>query len=426
MLRINDFFLVFILKVNQQTDNPIPIHTGETLMGKYEDHWLTPKRIRNYSYIFLCIFVCALFLRFYTANGNFDFTDQPLGSDFTSFYAAAKLATQGDAASVYHFESHFAAEKEAVGDQLQNYYSFSYPPTYLLILSPFAKLPYLIAWLVWIGLTLAFFILMISKISGRPEALIVALAFPAVFWTIEHGQNAFLTAGLLAGGLHYLERKPILAGILFGLMSFKPHFGALLPFVFMVSGHWRVFFSAALTTIGFALCSWLMFGSEVWIAFLQSFSETSQTLNSGRVPFYKMQSLYASLRNTGLSIDPAYLLHGLFALGIFGFTLWIWHKPFDIRLKKATLCIGTVLFSPFMLSYDLTILAAAIVYLADYLIKTNFRPQLANLLFVVWISPFIVSTLSKYIPIPWTSILLSLLLYQILVICRLSYSKNEE
>ena len=147
----------------------------------------------------------------------------------------------------------------------------------------------------WQGLTLAFFVIMMKKLAGRSEAILLALAFPAVFVTIGHGQNAFLTAGLFAGALHYLNRKPVVAGLLIGLLTFKPHLGLLIPFVLMVSRCWRVFFSASVTSISFAAMSWLILGSETWAAFFSSTSKAASRINDGMVPFYKMQSLFASL-----------------------------------------------------------------------------------------------------------------------------------
>ena len=43
----------------------------------------------------------------------------------------------------------------------------------------------------------------------------LALACPAVLINVGHGQNGFLTAALLGGALVLLDRRPIVAGILF-------------------------------------------------------------------------------------------------------------------------------------------------------------------------------------------------------------------
>ena len=57
----------------------------------------------------------------------------------------------------------------------------------------------------------------------------LALAFPATFINLFHGQNGFLNAALLGAALLALDRRPVVAGILFGLLSYKPHLGLLVP-----------------------------------------------------------------------------------------------------------------------------------------------------------------------------------------------------
>ncbi len=51
--------------------------------------------------------------------------------------------------------------------------------------------------------------------------LLLALAFPAVLINVGHGQNGFLTAALLGGALVVLDRRPLFAGILFGLSGLQ-------------------------------------------------------------------------------------------------------------------------------------------------------------------------------------------------------------
>ena len=59
----------------------------------------------------------------------------------------------------------------------------------------------------------------------------LALAFPAVFVNLGHGHNGFLTAALIGFALLWLDRRPVVAGILFGLLAYKPQFGLMIPLV---------------------------------------------------------------------------------------------------------------------------------------------------------------------------------------------------
>ena len=61
-----------------------------------------------------------------------------------------------------------------------------------------------------------------SAWTSDPLWLQLALAFPAVLVNIGHGQNGLLTAPLIGGALAVLDRRPIVAGILIGLLAYKP------------------------------------------------------------------------------------------------------------------------------------------------------------------------------------------------------------
>jgi hypothetical protein len=98
----------------------------------------------------------------------------------------------------------------------------------------------------------------------RPETLLVALAFPAVFVNIGHGQNGFLTAALLGGALHLLDRGPWLAGVLIGLLAYKPQFGVLIPVALLAGGRWNTI-GAAAAVAALAAISFVTLGS-VWHA----------------------------------------------------------------------------------------------------------------------------------------------------------------
>jgi len=377
------------------------------------DKWLNRERLTVYPRIFLALYILAILFWLAMADGVFDMLGRPLGTDFTSFYSAARLALSGQASLAYDFVAHFHAERTALGAELKNYYSFSYPPTFLLIVAPLGALPYLPALFIWQGLTLAFFVTMVRKLAGRREAIMLTLAFPVVFITLGHGQNAFLTAGLLAGALHYLDRKPIVAGVLIGLLTFKPHLGVLIPFVLMLSGRWRVFFSAGVTTALFAALSWAVFGAETWRAFLASTGKAAEVLNQGQVAFHKMQSLFSALRALGMEPGAAFVAHTALALAAAGTVLWVWRQKVDVRLHYAALGTGTLMMSPFLLDYDLAILAVPIACLAVHGQTHGYRAGLINLLCVAYLAPLVLRRLNMLVAVPWTPILLSFLLYQV-------------
>src|ERR1700730_12518571 len=94
--------------------------------------------------------------------------------------------------------------------------------------------------------------------------LLLALAFPAVLINVGHGHNGFLTAALIGGGLGCLERRPLVAGILLGLLAYKPQCGLMIPVARAAGGYWRPFISAAITVVVLTIVTTLTFGTSVW------------------------------------------------------------------------------------------------------------------------------------------------------------------
>jgi hypothetical protein len=216
-------------------------------------------------------------------------------------------------------------------------------------------------------LGLAGYLAALWRIFPRPLTLWVGLAFPAVFWTVTHGQTSFLTTSLFCWGLLQLPRRPALAGILFGALTFKPHLGLLLPVALVAGRHWRAVVAAALTSILSAVMSVVFFGTGVWADFLASTTDTRSMLESGLNfgQYYKMQSVFAAARLLGSPMLFAYGLQALVALGAAGAVVWVWRRPTgDPDMKNAALMAATPLSTAFIFDYDLTLLAPAIAWLA--------------------------------------------------------------
>ncbi len=103
-----------------------------------------------------------------------------------------------------------AAEQQATGIACAIYQYFFYPPVYLLLCAPLALLPYYLAYAVFEGLTPALFTLVMRTVLRERGVgwLAPLLAFPAVWWTLGEGQNAFLTAALLGCFTLLIDTRP--------------------------------------------------------------------------------------------------------------------------------------------------------------------------------------------------------------------------
>jgi hypothetical protein len=234
-----------------------------------------------------------------------------------------------------------------------------------------------------------------------------------VFINLGQAHNGFLTAALIGAALCQLDRRPWLAGMLFGLLAYKPQFGLLIPLVLIASGRWRVFAAAAATVAVLALGVTLAFGAEVWSAFFAS-TEFTRTivLEQGGTGWFKIQSVFALVRMWGGGIALAYIMQAGVTILVAAALVWLWRGRAAFPLKAAGLAIGCVLATPYSLDYDLMLLAPAIAYLAVDGLERGFGAYEKTVLAALWIVPLVASSVPQvtYIPLAVPLMLLAFVL----------------
>jgi len=406
--------------------------------------WLTRARMRLVALALLAAMLIGAGFLIATSNGLNDRFGRPLGTDFSNVYAAGTYVRDGEPAAPFDPARQYAREQAIFGKSTQ-FYGWHYPPFFLGLAALLATTPYWLSLLVWQGVTLVLYLLAIRAIvsghlplkgegrsrsdregvnggasDGSPPGalraptpplqgevmnehlwLLFALAFPAVFINLGQAHNGFLTAALIGAALVQLDRRPILAGILIGLLAYKPQFGLLIPLVLIASARWRVFAAAAVTVALMALAVTLAFGLDVWSAFLASTKFTrTVVLEQGDTRWYKIQSVFSWVRMWGSSIALAYALQIALTLALAAALIWLWRSQAAFPLKAAGLLIGSLLATPYSLDYDLMLLAPAIAYLAVDGLNRGFAPWQKTVLAGLWIVPLVARSVPQATLIP--------------------------
>jgi alpha-1,2-mannosyltransferase len=322
--------------------------------------WLSTARLRLYVAILLAAELAVFCFIVAGTHGWIVPLDKPNTTDFVSFYAAGSLADAGTPALAYDHTAHFAAEEAVVGKGIEYQY-FNYPPVYQALFAPIARLPYLAAFIAFEGATLVLFLAAARGILGRLDAtaLMALLAFPVAWWNIGLGQNAFLTAALFGAGTLLVERRPILAGLCFGALCYKPHFALLVPLALGLGGHWRAFVAAAVSAAALMLGSVALLGPGTWQAFLVTVSEPHSMYESGRILFSGFVSPFGATRLLGADIATAYVVQGVFTAVAAGVVGIVWWKKLSLPVRNAVLASATLLAVPLSLLYDLMLGAIA-------------------------------------------------------------------
>jgi alpha-1,2-mannosyltransferase len=379
--------------------------------------WLTRERVRLVALAVLIASIAGFLYLVLTANGLIDTQGRPLGTDFSNVYAAGTYVLEGKPEAPFDPPSQYAREQKMFGEATP-FYGWHYPPLFLFVAGALALMPYGVALALWQAVTLGLYLLTMraivrSSFRGAPYAshraasgmtadwLLLAVAFPAVLINIGHGQNGFLTAALLGGALVQLDRRPIVAGVLFGLLAYKPQFGFLIPIVLLASGRWRALAGAAATVAVLAFAATIVFGPHVWQAFLDSTRFTRVVaLEQGDTGWYKIQSLFAWARMWGASVPVAYALQGLLVAALCAALVWLWRSAAAYPLKAAALCLATILATPYTFDYDMMLLAPAIAFMASDGFVRGFGPWEKTGLAALWLAPLFSRTVAQASFIP--------------------------
>jgi alpha-1,2-mannosyltransferase len=360
--------------------------------------WLTVSRVSAYTRLLIVAYALALLVIVVTGTGPMDRWNRPIGTDFSEVWAAGHTVLAGHPLDPYNPELHAATQRALFGSDTP-FYSWNYPPYFLALAAALALLPYLWALLIWQGTTLALYIAVMHRILGRWSSWM--LAFPAVFVNLEHGQNGFLTTGLLGGGIMLLRRQPILAGVMFGLLAYKPQFALAVPVALVAGRHWTTILSAALTVAAITLLTLALFGIGVWVAFVGSLEFTRHVLlEQGNTGWGRIQSVFSAVRILGGSIEFAYAAQTVTAALVLVGLAWIWKSTASFYLKGALLAIATLLTTPYCLDYDMLALAPALAFTVVHGQMTGFRPWEKTLLALVWLSPLLARIVAVEIGAP--------------------------
>jgi alpha-1,2-mannosyltransferase len=356
------------------------IRGNASVIAIREAAWLNSGRVGAYTRV---LAIAIIFAAVYRLVLGLD-----LAADYRSFWAASVLALEGHPAAAYDPVIHYNIETMIPGIWDAGWAAFFYPPIFLFVCLPLSLLPFSVSVVAWLTTTGAVFAASVSKLVPRSNWL-TALAFPASWMNAGSGQNGFLTAGLLTFGIRWMDARPILAGVFFGCLAYKPQFATVLPFALVASGRTRVMLSAAVTVFVLAGASVMAFGTAAWAGFIHDLPLARLALETGAEKPWKLASVAGAALLVGMPTDAAFVLQVVSTVFACVFLMVFGRRCRDTLLLGSAMCICATLASPWVHNYDLTILALPIVCLVSEGLRTGFRPWERVTLFVAYALPLV-------------------------------------
>jgi hypothetical protein len=322
-------------------------------------------------------------------HGIFDAAWRPIGRDFVNYWSGGVAVFDGMVPEIFDASLFHPYQERLLGHGFAQH-NWSYPPHMLLLVWPLGLLPYLWALVAWSFVTLGTYLWASTAArDGRHFLLMALLLAPATFENFTGGQNGFLTGALLVAGLRLLGPRPILAGILFGLLTVKPQLGLLLPFALLAGRHWTAIVAAGLTTVTLIGLSILLFGWESWQAYIDlTVPLQTDGMNKWQGAFLTMMpSAYMGMRLLEAEPVARYAAQSVFTVTALLGVVWAFARSGDADLKLGALALGAVLASPYVFNYDMTAVSLAVALVTLRGLREGFLPGERVILMATWLLP---------------------------------------
>jgi hypothetical protein len=241
-------------------------------------------------------------------------------------------------------------------------YSFPYPPSFLLVVWPLGQLPGWFACAALVAVSLPLYLWATVGREWWSPVLLAALVAPTTAIGIVSGQTGFLAAGLLAGGLRLAGGHPVAAAVMFGLLTYKPQLGLLVPVALVAARLWRTFAFATLTLILLVVATSLLFGVAIWPswvaslpAFSREFAAESTTVR------HLMPTILVALLQLGVAPAMAQVAQWA-ATAAVAAIVWSLFRSGPRELAGGGLLIAAFLATPYAFVYDMPGLATAVIW----------------------------------------------------------------
>ncbi|ABF07541.1 glycosyl transferase family 87 [Cupriavidus metallidurans] len=352
-------------------------------------HWLDASRLRLYSCVALACYALYFGIWLFRAcvlkvPGVF-----APGGDFVVFWSTAKLALSSGAAAPYDLGALRHVELSAVpglaiGDGVL---PWLYPPMSLWFVLPFGLLPYGLATFVFLVGGVAWFAWALCRTLSWRDARLAAVAFPGIVVVLATGQNSLWLAGCAGLALTCLRSRPLLAGVLLGVVAMKPQLALMVPVALLCARAWRALGAMVFTTLVLTVASLLVFGSEPFAAFLRNAAMARESVEQGSALMARMPTVFASIKLISGGLLLPYAIHGLVAAAALASVVYAWSRPCSFALRAAVLVVAGLLVPAYLYDYDLVFLGLAIAWLGAHGHRAGWLRGERELLVLLWLMP---------------------------------------
>jgi hypothetical protein len=352
------------MKDNTAVEDNVPGNTQVALKETTPCNW---ERLRAPVLIFLAGMLIAQGVFLWQMRGRLREGYQ----DFTIFYCAGKMLNMGlagrlyDDLTQYQVQFSFAPDVEIRKGPLP----YNHPPFEALLFSPFAKLPYFTAYLIWDSFNLIMLgsmllvlrphIVLLQRVS-LVWPFLTTLAFFPLFMSLVQGQDVVLLLLLLALAYTALKRDAeFLAGCWLGFGTFRFHLVVPVVLVLLLRRRSRTISGFALISSILSVISIAMVGWRQALEYPRYLLRIEKALGRRAIAPPEMpnfRGLLHSLLASHISPNMVTALTAVLSLALIVYVSLKWnplHDNLDLAFSLCLIC--SILTSYHAYIYDLSV-----------------------------------------------------------------------
>ncbi len=328
--------------------------------------WISPLSLAAAA--LLVLFLAYIFL--FSPN----FREAIPGGDFLQYHLAARMVREGMQDRLYDLalQDRFQHDpgRMSVPPDPKSVMFYVYPPFFVWYCLPFSYLPFKAGAMAWVTVMAASLIASLKVLLGTLErhrhgfgiALLAALVFTPTLMALMSCQTSPLSLLILSVTYALLRaRREFTAGMVFALLAFKPQLTPVIALAMLCKGMWRfvlggmlgglVLVAASLAISPIAAADYLKLGP-----ILSRWTEMPGMPLEGMSCWLGFWRLLLAGRPLG-EIQAVATISSLVTLVPLVWTLRGPLEPDSGRfpLQFAALVLATILISPHLLAYDLTL-----------------------------------------------------------------------
>lgn len=384
------------------------------------ERWLDRDRIRFFCWGLLGVTILLMIMSFATSDEDHQNRFGSLGADFAGFYYAGKILNGPTPDNLYDPATQDEAYYEILPTlRTRENLPFVHPPFVAWVFRPFALLPYPTAYAAWLvlsaglygaGLTVTCRDLPSMPTTDRNLAILLALTFePFLMECWLGGQLSAFAFLCLALAFHWDQKnRPILSGLVLGLILYKPTLLLLLLPMLFVGRRWWTLMGVGLTALSLGVLSLLAVGNGLCLNYVDALRGfTGTATGTGMVrkdfKFIDLNFFFRNLFGEPTTIGKLLVLVIATAPIVFLFISW-WNidrgGESRRRLVWASTVTWTMVINVYMGIYDLVLVVLAILWTADVFYRPHnqvekYFPTFKLMIFLLVVLSWVTQPIAK-------------------------------